>query len=144
MPTSYSGSVRVYGANRQGPNADIGDTTLVQQATLAFGDAGSAQDLFILPPNAVPIEFYADTTTVFSAATTLDIGTTASGNRFADGVTVTSVGRVLGTSDVSQVPEYADLGSAATQITAQLTGAGLTTGAITIRCLYWINNALSD
>lgn len=144
MPSSFRGSIRAYGDNRQGANADIGDTTLVQQATLTFSDVGSEQNLFILPPNAVPIEFYFDTTTLFDAAATIDVGDDSTGNRFTDDATITTVGRVLGTADVSQVPQYADLGSSPTQITAQITATSPTAGSVTIRCLYWINSTLPD
>lgn len=138
--SSFSSPLRVYGDNREGASADIGEVTAMQEANIAFGNT-AVTNAFILPPNAVPIEFYVDTTTLFDQITTIDVGITGTGNRFADDATITTVGRVLGTADVSQVPNYVDVGTSAVQVTFQLTTTA-TAGAGKLRCLYWINKTL--
>lgn len=138
--STFAAPLRVFGKTKEGPAADVGQVLAMQEADISFSDSG-ATDAFILPPNAVPVEFYIDTTTLFDAATTIDVGTTGTGDAFTTGATVTTVGRVLGSADASQIVNYVDVGDVAVQVTYELTTAA-TAGAAKLRCLYWINQNL--
>ncbi|MEG9884108.1 MAG: hypothetical protein V6Z86_05740 [Hyphomicrobiales bacterium] len=142
--TTFRAPLRVYDANKD-IDSDAGWVTAMQTNTMVFGD--TTKDLFNLPANSQIIDFYVDVTTAFNAATTntLDLGVSGTPARFADNLALGTAERVLGSSDASQLDEYASTGT--TGITVQgvyaQTGAAATAGAARISVLYAVQRVLS-
>lgn len=75
---------------------NYGGPLAVKFATIAYTDT-TAKNLFTLPKGAIPIAWLTNVTTAFNSSGTdlLDIGTPASGARFANDIDVSSVGQKL-------------------------------------------------
>lgn len=142
--TTFRGPVRIYDKNKD-INSDAGWVPASQTNTMDFND--TTKDLFNIPANSQIIDFYVDVTTAFNAATTntLDLGVSGTANRFADALALGTVARVLGSSDASQLGEYANTGT--TGITVQgvyaQTGAAASAGEARITVVYAVQRVLS-
>lgn len=140
--STFAAPLRVYGDTKDGPSADVGNVTAMQEAVLTFAEANVSTDLFVLPANATVIQVYEDTTELFDAAATLDVGITGDSTYFVDGETVTTVGRIVASSNTAKVPNLSDVGTSAVTVTGTLTATAPTAGSVSIRCLYWVNKDL--
>lgn len=102
------------------------------QSTVVSG-ANATTALFSIPKPYNIIEIYVDVTTAFTASTTMAIGITGTLDKFADALDVDAVGRVLASSDASQLANWSDATSGGKEdIIATLTGAATGTGRVTI------------
>lgn len=123
----------------------FGHAVISQSALLTFADT-TAKDLFVIPANSQILEIYVDVLTVFNSSGTdlVDIGVSGTSDLFADALDVSTAGRKLGSSDVSQLLNYDDTG--ATQITVQgiyaQSVADATTGNARVTILYCAGNNL--
>ena len=114
--STFSAPLRVRGPTQDGdqaPNVDAGDVIASQTATMIFSDTEKA--LFSIPGNSQIIDFNIDVTTAFDAGTNnfLDLGITGDLARFTDDASLAAIARVLGSADVSQLVNYADVGTEA-------------------------------
>lgn len=120
--------------------ANVGNAVLSQTGTIAYTDDGTAVTIAVLPKNSQIIEVQVDVTTAFNGSTTdlLDIGKTGAANHFADNLDVSSAGRILGTSDVSQLANYATVGTSDIDVIATYTDTAgdASAGAARITVLY--------
>jgi len=127
--------------------ANVGSVVMTQAANVVFGDDGTTTTIATLPANSQIIEIYVDVTTAFDAGTTntLDLGDGSTADQFADALDVSSVARVLATSDVSQITNLIDIGASDVQVVATYnqTGTAATAGAATVTVVYVQNNNLS-
>lgn len=136
--TTFSGPLQA-GTVREGAGDNLGKVVLSQTNTIAYTDT-TAKDLFILPANAQILDFQVDVTTAFNSSGTdlLDIGKDGAANHFADNLDVSAIGRLLASSDASQLPNYATVGT--TDLTIQgifvQSVADASTGAARITVTY--------
>lgn len=105
--TTFSGPIKA-GTVREGSSANTGSVILAQTGTVVFGADGTETVIATIPANSVIVDVIVDVTTAFDAATTntFDIGDGTTVNEFADALDVSSVARVLASSDVSQLGNY--------------------------------------
>ena len=98
-------------------------------------------------PNSQIFQIAVDVTTAFNAGTTntVDLGDGSTADKFADALALGSLGRVLATSDVSQITNLIDIGASDVNVVATYnqTGSAADAGAATITVLYVQNNNLS-
>ena len=87
-----------------------GWVTTAQTADVVFGDNGTALTTMSLPRPYHMIEVYVDITTAFNGtgADTLAVGVTGDTDAFAAALDLSSVARVLASSDVSQLATFVD------------------------------------
>jgi len=97
----------------------FGYTTLSQSVLIGFASAGAAVNVCVIPANSQIIEIYVNVITAFNSSGTdlVNIGVSGTSDLFANGIDLSLAGRVLATSDVSQLVNYDNTG--ATQITVQ-------------------------
>ena len=135
--TTFKAPLRVYDVSKD-TNSDAGDVVITQTASLVFGD--TSVNVCRLPPNSQILEIYVDVTTAFNSGTSndVDLGVTGALTQFADGLDVSSTGRLRGTSDVSQLTNYQDIGTSGITLIATHNAAGTaaTTGAAEITVSY--------
>ena len=118
----------------------VGDTNdrvtagwvVASQSTVVPGTAATTA-LFSIPKPYNIIEIYVDVNTAYTASTVMDIGITGTTDKFADALDVDAVGRVLASSDASQLVNWNDATSGGKEdIIATLTGAAAGSGRVTI------------
>lgn len=125
----------------------LGQVAVAQSALIGFADAASAVDICSIPANSQILEIYVDIFTAFDSSGTdlLDIGVDGDADKFANDLDLSSAARLLGSSDVSQLAEYDDIGTA--QITIQGTYtqsvADASAGSCRVTVLYIPNNNLA-
>ena len=144
--TTFSGPVKA-GTIKEGASANTGFVLMAQSAKIVFGADGSTTTIATLPANSQIFQITLDVTTAFDAGTTntIDFGDGSTADQFADALAAGSAGRVLATSDVSQIPNLIDIGSSDVNVVATYnqTGTAATAGAATATVLYIQNNNLS-
>lgn len=116
--TTFSSAVRS-GTVRENAGENLGTVVLSQTGTIAYTDAGSAVDICVLPAGSQILEITVDVTTAFNSSGTdlLDLGKSGAATQFADDLDLSSAGRVLASSDASQLANYANIGT--TDVTLQ-------------------------
>ncbi len=125
----------------------LGQVAVAQSALLSYTDASSAIDVCTLPANSQIIDIYVDVLTAFNSSGTdlLDIGKSGDADHFANDLDLSSAARLLGSSDVSQLANYDDIGTS--QVTVQATYtqsvADASAGSARITVLYIPNNNLA-
>lgn len=121
--STWSGPIEA-GTVREAAGQNTGGVVLSQTNTIGFGDDGVAVDLFTLPKGFQLIELQVDITAAFDDTGTdlLEIGKAGAADHYADALDLASVGRVLGSSDASQLPNWIDAS------TSDVTIQGLYTG----------------
>ena len=123
----------------------FGSVVVAQSALLTFNDT-SAKNLFVIPANSQILNIYVDVLTVFNSDGTdlVDIGVSGTSDLFADALDVSSLGRKIGSSDVSQLLNYDDTGAA--QIIVQgiyaAGGSAASTGNARVTIVYCPGNDL--
>ncbi len=113
--------------------ATMGWVTTVQTAPVLFA---ATTALFTIPKPYVILEIYVDVTTAYTALATMAIGITGTLDKFADALDVDALGRVLASSDASQLPNWIDstVAGGTEAIIATLTGAAA--GASSVKIVY--------
>jgi len=134
-------------------NSGIGDleafghVILSQSKLISFSDAGSAVNVCVLPAKSQILEIYVDVYTAFNSSGTdlLDIGVSGTANLFADNLDLSSAARLRGSSDVSQLANYDDIGDAQITVQALYTQsvADAAAGSARITVVYAAGNDLS-
>lgn len=118
----------------------VGDTNdrvtagwvVASQSTVVSG-ADATTALFSIQKPYNIIEIFVDVNTAYTASATMDIGITGTLDKFADALDVDAVGRVLASSDASQLVNWYDATSGGKEdIIATLTGASAGSGRVTI------------
>lgn len=144
--STFSGPIRS-GTARYGATANVGSTTLSQSGTVVYGANGSSTVIGYIPAGSQIIDVYVDVTTAFNAGTTntFDIGDGSTANQFADALDVSSAARVLASSDVSQLGNFANTGTADIPFTVTYNRSGSTpsAGAARVTVLYVQGNDLA-
>ena len=127
--------------------ANVGFVLMAQSGNVVFGDDGTTTVVATLPANSQIYQIAVDVTTAFDAGTTntLDIGDGTTADKYADALAAGSQARVLATSDVSQIGNLIDIGTADVDVTVTYnqTGTAATAGAATVTVLYLQNRNLS-
>ena len=125
----------------------FGHAVLTQSKLISFNDAASAVDVCVLPAKSQILEIYVDVYTAFNSSGTdlLDIGVLGTADLFANDLDLSSAARLLGSSDVSQLANYDDIGDS--QITVQAlysqSVADAAAGSARITVVYAAGNDLS-
>jgi len=151
--TTFSGPVKAGTINNTtgttvGTNvANTGFVLMAQSANVVFEANGTTTDIATLPANSQIFQITVDVTTAFDAASTntLDLGDGSTADEYADALALGTLGRVLATSDISQVGNLIDIGTSDVTVTATYnqTGTVATAGACTVTVLYLQNRNLS-
>lgn len=127
--------------------ANVGFVLMAQSGNVVFGDDGTTTVVATLPANSQIYQIAVDVTTAFDAGTTntLDIGDGTTADKYADALAAGAQARVLATSDVSQIGNLIDIGTADVDVTVTYnqTGTAATAGAATVTVLYLQNRNLS-
>jgi hypothetical protein len=127
--------------------ANVGFVLMAQSGNVVFGDDGTTTVVATLPANSQIYQIAVDVTTAFDAGTTntLDIGDGSTADKYADALAAGAQARVLATSDVSQIGNLIDIGTADVDVTVTYnqTGTAATAGAATVTVLYLQNRNLS-
>ena len=141
----FSGPI-LAGTIRQGAGQNVGSPILTQTGTIAHTD--TSVTVATLPANAQILEIVVDVTTAFNDTGTdlLDIGDGSTANLYADNLNLAALGRVLGSSDASQLGNYADIGASNLSVVATYTGqnGNASAGAARITVYYVQDGAQSD
>lgn len=144
--TTFSGPIRS-GSSRYGATSNVGFTTLSQSGTVVYGANGTSTVIGYIPAGSQIIDVYVDVTTAFNAGTTntVKIGDGTTANKFADALDVSSAARVLASSDVSQLGNLANTGTADIPLTVTYnrSGSAPSAGAARVTVLYVQGNNLS-
>ena len=151
--TTFSGPVKAGTINNTtgttvGTNvANTGFVLMAQSANVVFEANGTTTDIATLPANSQIFQITVDVTTAFDAGSTntLDLGDGSTADEYADALALGTLGRVLATSDISQVGNLIDIGTSDVTVTATYnqTGTVATAGACTVTVLYLQNRNLS-
>lgn len=106
------------GPVREGASQNTGNPVLAQTVTITFANAAVAVEAFIIPANSRILEFTVDVTIAFDSSGTdlLQIGISGDADHYANALDLSSIARVLGSSDASQIPAYPTVGTAAETI----------------------------
>lgn len=147
--TNFSNPVKIGDRlnSAKGQLESIGFLSASQSALVGFADDAVAVDIGVIPANSQIIEIYVDVYTVFDDTGTdlLDIGVSGTADQFAADLDLSSAARLLGSSDVSQLANYDDIGTS--QITLQATYTGSNSdsaaGSARVTVLYIPGNNLS-
>ena len=115
--TTFSGPVKAGTINNTtgttvGTNvANTGFVLMAQSANVVFEANGTTTDIATLPANSQIFQITVDITTAFDAASTntLDLGDGSTADEYADALALGTLGRVLATSDISQVGNLIDI-----------------------------------
>ena len=144
--TTFSGPVKAGTINNTtgttvGTNvANTGFVLMAQSANVVFEANGTTTDIATLPANSQIFQITVDVTTAFDAASTntLDLGDGSTADQYADALALGTLGRVLATSDISQVGNLIDIGTSDVTVTATYnqTGTVAAAGACTVTVLY--------
>ena len=151
--TTFSGPVKAGTINNTtgttvGTNvANTGFVLMAQSANVVFEANATTTDIATLPANSQIFQITVDVTTAFDAGSTntLDLGDGSTADEYADALALGTLGRVLATSDISQVGNLIDIGTSDVTVTATYnqTGTVATAGACTVTVLYLQNRNLS-
>ena len=127
--------------------ANTGWVLMAQSANIVYAANGTETEIATLPANSQIFQITLDITTAFNAATTntIDFGDGTTADQYADALAAGTLGRVLATSDISQVGNLIDIGTSDITVTATYTqtGSAATAGAATVTVLYLQNRNLS-
>jgi hypothetical protein len=137
--THFSGPIKV-GPIREGAASNAGFLIAAQSGPVVFGADGTETVTAIIPANSQIIDIHIDTTVVFDAGTTntFDLGDGTTVNLYGDALAIGPIGKVLGSSDVSQIVNYVDVGASDVSLTVTYnqSGGAATAGAATVTVLY--------
>ena len=127
--------------------ANTGWVLMAQSANIVYAANGTETEIATLPANSQIFQITLDITTAFNAATTntIDFGDGTTADQYADALAAGTLGRVLATSDISQVGNLVDIGTSDITVTATYnqTGTVASAGAATATVLYLQNRNLS-
>ena len=127
--------------------ANTGWVLMAQSANIVYAANGTETEIATLPANSQIFQITLDITTAFNAATTntIDFGDGSTADQYADALAAGTLGRVLATSDISQVGNLVDIGTSDITVTATYnqTGTVASAGAATATVLYLQNRNLS-
>lgn len=127
--------------------ANVGFVLMAQSGNVVFAADGTETVVATLPANSQIYQIAVDVTTAFDAGTTntLDIGDGTTADKYADALAAGAQARVLATSDVSQIGNLIDIGTADVDVTVTYnqSGTAATAGAATVTVLYLQNRNLS-
>ena len=112
---------------------------VLSQAT-AIPAAAGATVVAVLPAGSQILNIYVNTTTVFSAATTLTIGDGTTANKYLTSTTITSVGLISTETGNLVGTEINNIGTSDVLVTATTSGSAVT-GAATITVVYVQKNS---
>ena len=129
-----AGTVKDTTGTTAGSIRNVGNVVLSQST--AIPAAAGTTTVAVLPAGSQILDIYVNTTTVFSAATTLTVGDGTTANKFVTSTTITSVG-YIDTLAASKLDTTAvnNIGSSDVLLVATTAGSA-TTGAATITVVY--------
>ena len=129
-----AGTVKDTTGTAAGSVRNVGNAVLSQST--AIPAAAGTTTVAVLPAGSQILDIYVNTTTVFSAATTLTVGDGTTANKFVTSTTITSVG-YIDTLAASKLDTTAvnNIGSSDVLLVATTAGSA-TTGAATITVVY--------
>ena len=129
-----AGTVKDTTGTTAGSVRNVGNAVLSQST--AIPAAAGTTTVAVLPAGSQILDIYVNTTTVFSAATTLTVGDGTTANKFVTSTTITSVG-YIDTLAASKLDTTAvnNIGSSDVLLVATTAGSA-TTGAATITVVY--------
>lgn len=148
-PTSFENNVRIGDRTNTGKGVveAYGFSAVAQSGVVAFGNNGVAVDICVLPANSQILEINVDVLTAFNDTGTdlLDIGKSGSAEFFAANLDLSSVARVLGSSDAAKLTNYVDTGTSQVTVQALYTGqnSDASAGSARVTVIYVPNNNLS-
>lgn len=135
--STFAKPLRVYAADKDTPNADLGDVVVAQFKELDF-DADLVQDAtFHLPVGAQILDIIVDVKTAFNSATsaTLTVGKTSGATEYASGVNAKTTGRARPAFTAAQLANMAKIDNAV--VVATVTSVGQpSAGASSVTILY--------
>jgi len=143
-----AGTIRNTTGTTVGTNVtNTGFVLMAQSANVVFEADGTTTDIGTLPANSQIFQITVDITTAFDAGSsnTLALGDGSTADQYANALALGTLGRVLATSDISQVGNLIDIGTSDITVTATYTqtGSAATAGAATVTVLYLQNRNLS-
>lgn len=130
-----------------GREESLGFVPVVQSGTILYTEEGAAKDICVLPAKSEILDIYVDVITAFNGSGTnlLNLGKAGSDDEFAKDLDVSAAGRVLASSDASQLANLVNIGD--DQVTLQAIYAdqnsNASAGAARITVLYVPGNDLS-
>ena len=133
-----TGTVKDTTGTTPGTVRNVGLMVLSQAAGLPA--AAGATVVAVLPAGSQILNIYVNTTTVFSAATTLTIGDGTTANKYLTSTTITSVGLISTDAGNLVGTEINNIGTSDVLVTATTSGSAAT-GAATITVLYVQKNS---
>ena len=133
-----TGTVKDTTGTTPGTVANMGLMVLSQSADLPA--AAGATVVAVLPAGSQILNIYVNTTTVFSAATTLTIGDGTTANKYLTSTTITSVGLISTETGNLVGTEINNIGTSDVLVTATTSGSAVT-GAATITVVYVQKNS---
>ena len=133
-----TGTVKDTTGTTPGTVANMG-LTVLSQAT-AIPAAAGATVVAVLPAGSQIINIYVNTTTVFSAATTLTIGDGTTANKYLTSTTITTAGLISTAGGNLVNTEINNIGTSDVLVTATTSGSAVT-GAATITVTYVQKNS---
>ena len=113
---------------------------MVLSQSTAVPAAAGATVVAVLPAGSQILNIYVNTTTVFSAATTLTIGDGTTANKYLTSTTITSVGLISTDAGNLVGTEINNIGTSDVLVTATTAGSAVT-GAATITVVYVQKNS---
>ena len=122
-----TGTVKDTTGTTPGTISNMGLTVLSQATSVAAGAA--ATTIAVLPAGSQILNIFADTTTVFNAATTVTIGDGSTADLYASSTTITTAARhdISGNMDTAEVT---NIGTTDVLVTATLGGSAVTGDAL--------------
>ena len=116
-----TGTVKDTTGTTPGTVANMGLMVLSQSADLPA--AAGATTVAVLPAGSQILNIYVNTTTVFSAATTLTIGDGTTANKYLTSTTITSVGLISTDAGNLVNTEINNIGTSDVLVTATTSGS---------------------
>ena len=113
---------------------------MVLSQSTAIPAAAGATVVAVLPAGSQILNIYVNTTTVFSAATTLTIGDGTTANKYLTSTTITSVGLISTETGNLVGTEINNIGTSDVLVTATTSGSAVT-GAATVTVVYVQKNS---
>ena len=133
-----TGTVKDTTGTTPGTVANMG-LMVLSQAT-AIPAAAGATVVAVLPAGSQILNIYVNTTTVFSAATTLTIGDGTTANKYLTSTTITTAGLISTAGGNLVNTEINNIGTSDVLVTATTAGSAVT-GAATITVVYVQKNS---
>jgi hypothetical protein len=132
--TTFSGPIKA------GSTTNSGYVLMAQSGLVNWGADASTTTVATIPANSQILDIHVDVVVAFDAGTTntLSLGDGTTADQFASALDVSSLAKVLGSSDVSQLPNYDDIGTADVTLVATYnqTGGAATAGQAVVTVLY--------